>query len=262
MANYDAAAIANLDRLYGTPQIVDQRRRFRAILRPRPGEKGLDIGCGAGHLTCELAQEVVPGGQIFGVDESAEALAATKRRAENQGSASSISLRVADAGSLPFDDQTFDFAAAVQLYCYVRNIDGALAEARRVLRHGGRIAILDSDWDACVYRSSDDDFTRTLIAARSKRFAHAHLPRHLPALLKRAGLRLLSTEVIALIETALAASSFGAGLIASLRDAGLKEGLPPDRLDAWASDLRGRTGFGDWFFCLNRFVFLAERSER
>lgn len=259
MANFDAAAIARLDRLYAAPQVVAQRRRLREILSPRPGETGLDIGCGAGHLTCELARDV-PGGHIFGIDESADAVAASKARAESEGLAKAVTLRVSDASSLPFEDQGFDFAVAVQVYCYVKQIEVALGEARRVLRDGGRLAILDSDWDACLYRSADDELTRRLLAARSKhQFAHAHLPRHLPALLRSAGFRLVSSHVIVMMETEFHPDSFGVGLLGPIRDAGRKDGVSSEILQSWESDLRARTHEGQWFFCLNRFVFIAER---
>jgi ubiquinone/menaquinone biosynthesis C-methylase UbiE len=55
MQQFEAEDIARLERAYSTPQIVDQRRRFRAAVAARPGEVGLDVGCGAGHLACELA---------------------------------------------------------------------------------------------------------------------------------------------------------------------------------------------------------------
>ena len=51
MANFGAADIARLDRAYSTPQIVDQRRRIRAVVGARRSEVGLDIGCGPGYLS-------------------------------------------------------------------------------------------------------------------------------------------------------------------------------------------------------------------
>lgn len=53
MLTYDAKAVAHLDRLYSTPQIVDQRRRLRAVISARPGEVGLDLGCGVAYLASE-----------------------------------------------------------------------------------------------------------------------------------------------------------------------------------------------------------------
>ena len=262
MANYDAAAIARLNQLYAAPQIVEQRRRFRAILRARPGEKGLDVGCGAGHLSCELAREVGPGGRIYGIDTSPDSVAATKLKAEGEGLAGMVSAQIGDATALPFDDSSLDFLAVVQVYCYVGDVGKALAEARRALRPGGRAAILDSDWDTCLYRSADDDLTRRLIAARARRrFTHAHLPRELPELLHAARLRLTSTDVIPIIETSWDAESFGAGLLASMREEGRDEGVSREMLQAWENGMRSRTAPGQWFFSLNRFVFLVRRPD-
>ena len=72
MTNFDAADIARLDKAYSTPQIVDQRRRFRAAVAARPREVGLDVGCGPGHLACELAREVAPEGRIVAIDGNPE----------------------------------------------------------------------------------------------------------------------------------------------------------------------------------------------
>src|SRR5881394_2605578 len=55
---YNASMGARLEVLYASPQIVAQRRRFRELLGVRAGESGVDVGCGVGHLTCELAEDV------------------------------------------------------------------------------------------------------------------------------------------------------------------------------------------------------------
>jgi ubiquinone/menaquinone biosynthesis C-methylase UbiE len=258
MAMYDATAIANLNRLYAAPQIVEQRRRFRALLKARPGETGLDVGAGAGHLSCELIREVGPTGRIAAIDSSADAVAATRMKADAEGCARSVTAQVGDATRLPFDDSSFDFVAVVQVYCYVADVAKALAEAHRVLRPGGRIAILDTDWDTCVLRSTDEELTHRLLTARMRRrFAHAHLPRRLPELLHAARLRLALTEVIPIVETSWDAESFGAGLLPSLRQEGREDGIAEQKLEAWEKAMRSRTGPGEWFFSLNRFAFVA-----
>ena len=55
---FDARAVARLEKIYASPGIVEQRARTRAALGARPGERGLDIGCGPGFLTCDLAQSL------------------------------------------------------------------------------------------------------------------------------------------------------------------------------------------------------------
>jgi ubiquinone/menaquinone biosynthesis C-methylase UbiE len=67
---FEAADVARLDRAYSTPQIVHQRRRFRAAVAARPGEVGLDVSCGAGHLACELAREVMREAGSSPIDKS------------------------------------------------------------------------------------------------------------------------------------------------------------------------------------------------
>jgi trans-aconitate methyltransferase len=95
MQTFEAADIARLDRAYSTPQIVDQRRRFRAAVAARPGEIGLDVGCGAGQLACELAREVAPGGRIVAIDKSSQSVEASAARAANEKLADVIDVRTA-----------------------------------------------------------------------------------------------------------------------------------------------------------------------
>src|SRR5215831_2307224 len=82
---FDAQAAARLERIYASPEIVEQRARTRAALRIRPGERGLDIGCGPGFLSCELVREVGPSGRIVGIDASPEMLEAARARAAREG---------------------------------------------------------------------------------------------------------------------------------------------------------------------------------
>ncbi len=155
MTNFDAADIARLDKAYSTPQIVDQRRRFRAAVAARPREFGLDVGCGPGHLACELAREVAPEGRIVAIDRSPESVDASKARAVKEELADAVDVQVGDATALEFPDETFDFVVAVQVYCFVPNVARAIEEAARVLRKGGRLLVLESDWDMCIWKSRD-----------------------------------------------------------------------------------------------------------
>jgi arsenite methyltransferase len=260
MQTYDASAVARLEKLYGSPQIADQRRRLRAVIAARPGEKGLDIGCGVVYLACELAREVAPGGHIAAIDSSHDSVDASRKRIAAQGLGDSVRVGVGDAGALDFADATFDFAVVAQVYCYVRDVAGAIREAARVLRPGGRLVILDSDWDMCIWASGDRALTRRLIDARAQvQFAHAHLPRDLHRLIHAAGMTLSDLQAYPIIETRYDPDSYSAGLIDQTVKAGVRQGMPAEGVAAWEKDLRSRTDQGDWFFCLNRFIFTATR---
>jgi arsenite methyltransferase len=256
MTNFDAADIARLDKAYSTPQIVDQRRRFRAAVAARPREVGLDVGCGPGHLACELAKEVAPGGRIFAIDKSPESVDVTKARAVKEELTDSVDVQVGDATALGFPDDTFDFVVVGQVYSFVPNVARAIEEAVRVLRKGGRLLVLESDWDMCIWKSRDPIFTRRMISARAEtQFAHAYLPRDLHKLFHAAGLTVGDVQTFSIVETRYDPNSFGASVIGTTRDQALKHGLPAPDVAAWEQDLRSRTTEGEWFFCLNRFIF-------
>ena len=260
MLTYDAKAVARLERIYSTPQIVAQRERLRAVLQARPGELGLDVGCGAGHLACELAGELAPGGHIVGIDASGDSIEAAKARIAANALGDVVEAYLGDATALDFPSEHFDFIVGTQVYCYVPDVDRAIREAARVLRRRGRLVILESDWDMCTWESSDPSLTRRMLAARgAMQFAHAHLPRTLHRLLRSAGLTLVDAQVFPILETSYAPESFGVGSIDTTCQSALKHGVPAHDVAAWERDLRSRKDDGEWFFCLNRFVFTARK---
>jgi ubiquinone/menaquinone biosynthesis C-methylase UbiE len=254
------AVVARQEKLFSTPQAVDQRRRLRAILSARPGEFGLDVGCGVAHLACELAVEVAPGGRISAIDSRGESVEASKVRVGEAGLTDLVDVRPGDAADLPFPDGVFDFVVASQVYCYVPDVGRAVREAARVLRKGGRLVVLDSDWDMCVWASKDPVVTRRVIAARAAaQYAHPHLPRDLHALFRAAGMTITDAQSFALLEIRYDPDSFSVGSIPLTRDAALTHGVPAEEVGRWEDELRSRTSEGEWFFCLNRFVFTATK---
>ena len=259
MSKFDADDVARLERMYMSPQIAEQRARTRAVLAARAGEKGLDIGCGVGFLACEIAREVGSTGRVTGIDSSSGMVAAARNRAEREQLADRMKFLVGDAGSLDFPSATFDFAVAVQVYLYVIEIKQALAEAARVLRPGGRMVIVDTDWDSCLWRTSDRERHRRIIEARMRELAQPHLPPELPALLRQVGLTLDRVEVHPIINLRWERQSLSDGLIETTPGIVTRFGIDPVEAEAWVNDLRSRTAEGDYFFSLNRYLFLAKR---
>src|SRR5258706_16178993 len=100
MGKFDGAGVARLERMYGSPAIVEQRARTRAALAIRPGERGLDIGCGPGFLLCEMAREAGAQGRLVGLDVSADMVEAARQRAQREHLAGRIELGLGDATRL------------------------------------------------------------------------------------------------------------------------------------------------------------------
>lgn len=258
-AVFNAKAAAQLERMYASPQVVAQRAKFRQLLAARPGETGLDVGCGLAHLALELAQDVAPGGRIIALDNSEHMVAEAAARVAAAGLADAVPVRQGDATALDLADASVDFVVAAQVYSYVPEAARAVAEAARVLRPGGRLAVLETDWDLCTYESADPPLTRRIVEARAGHFAHPHLPRSLHRLMRAAGLTLTRCEAVPLIETRYDPESFGAGMLPVARSAALKSGIDAAVVEQWVADIRSRTGDGDYFFATFRFVFVATR---
>jgi SAM-dependent methyltransferase len=258
-AKFGAREVARLETVYASPAIAFQRARMRAALGVRPGERGLDVGCGPALLAVELGREVGSTGRIVGLDESPEMLAAARARIAREGLADRVEVREGDAARLDLPAASFDFVTAAQVYLYVPEIEGALAEAARVLRPGGRLAIVDTDWDSCVWLTADRERHRRVMEARLGHFAQRHLPPRLPGLLTRAGLRLTHTEAIPVLELEGGSDTFGGGLIESTADLAVRYGVPREEAEAWKADLLARAAGGEYFFSLTRYLFLATR---
>jgi SAM-dependent methyltransferase len=115
----------------------------------RPGQSLLDIGCGPGTITADLAELVAPG-TVTAVEVDADALALALAEARTRGQAN-ITFRVADAQALDLPDGTFDVVHAHQVLQHLADPVGALREMRRVARPGGVVAVRDSDYAAFAW---------------------------------------------------------------------------------------------------------------
>jgi hypothetical protein len=72
-------------------------------------------------------------------------------------------------------------------------------------------------------------------------------------------LSLAAVQTFSIVETRYDPSSYGASVIGITRDSALKYGMPSSDVAAWEEDVRSRTVEGEWFFCLDRFVFTGTK---
>lgn len=100
-----------------------------------PGQKVLDVACGTGVLAREAFRRVGDGGQVVGLDLNEEMLAVAARTEPK------IEWRQGDAGSLPFEDGTFDAVVSQFALMYFPDRVAALNEMWRTLAPGGRLAV-------------------------------------------------------------------------------------------------------------------------
>jgi ubiquinone/menaquinone biosynthesis C-methylase UbiE len=172
------------------------RSRGLQLLAARPGERVLEIGPGTGHAVAALARSVGPAGQVIGADLSARMLARSRHRAARAGCASRIRLIQGDAHQLPLRSGCFDavFMSFVLELIDTPQIPAVLGECRRVLRPGGRLAVV-----SLQLTQPPAAMARLYLAARR------HLPRlldcrpiPLPDLLADTGWRLRALQPLSL----------------------------------------------------------------
>ena len=124
----------------------------------RAGTSVLDIGCGPGSITVDLARLVAPG-PVTGIDRSEEAIAAAQGL---PGGASRVSFEAGDLYSLRFDDSTFDVVHAHQVLQHLEDPVGALVEMARVCRPDGLVAVRDGDYASMTWYPEYPELDRWL----------------------------------------------------------------------------------------------------
>jgi SAM-dependent methyltransferase len=187
---------------------------------------------------------------VFAVDPSES----MRELARSRGAA--LEIRSGSAEALPLPDDAVDVAVATQVLEYVPDVHKALAEIRRVLRPGGRLLVLDTDWDSIVWHSSDPERMRAVLAAWEEHLADPRLPRTLGLALRDAGFEVGPPTTYALLNTGTARGTFSAGLIPLIVDFVVgRRGVDAATARAWREDL---DGLGEaTFFSLNRYLFCA-----
>lgn len=160
-----AEARANYDRLSRWYDVLaGPERRFSArgvqLLRVEPAQTVLEIGFGTGHALLHLAKMTGPAGAVFGIDLSPGMLGVARRRVGRAGQTNCVHLALADAIHLPFPAASFAalfMGFALELFD-TPEIPTLLRECRRVLRPGGRVAVVSlakRDRDGLMVRFSE-----------------------------------------------------------------------------------------------------------
>jgi ubiquinone/menaquinone biosynthesis C-methylase UbiE len=106
---------------------------------PQPGERVLDLACGTGAPSLKVARRVGPSGHVVATDLSEEPLRIAAERARERG-LGNIEFQKADAHALPFGEDEFDLVTCRFGVMFFADLPRALAEMKRVLKPGGRIA--------------------------------------------------------------------------------------------------------------------------
>lgn len=132
-----------------------------AFLTPhiKASDKILDVGCGPGTITADLAQ-LVPQGKVIGCDPVASVLEQARSHASSRG-LTNVTFEAVDANQLPYPDETFDVVTCHQVLQHVSDPVGILREMRRVVKRGGGIvAAREADYRTFAWYPEPAELSR------------------------------------------------------------------------------------------------------
>ncbi|MFC4111059.1 methyltransferase domain-containing protein [Nonomuraea zeae] len=237
-----------LDIADAIPSAVMLRARSYELLRLRPGDSAVDVGCGAGRAVAELYDRKVA---AVGVDVSEEMIAVAQQRWPD------ADFRIGNAYSLPLGDHEVTGYRADKVFHELNDAIRALAEANRVLAPGGRTVLIGQDWDTFVIDSEQPDLTRTIVHARAELTPNPRAARSYRNLLLGSGFREVEVEVHVGVFTDKTMLGMVTGIAEAVHAAGI---ITREQYDAWTAEQIRRAEQNRLFLALPLFVGSATRG--
>jgi ubiquinone/menaquinone biosynthesis C-methylase UbiE len=158
-----AKGYVGLDYLQTVSEVLRPvKNRSYLLMQIEKEQKILDVGCGPGTDTINLAKLVGQLGQICGVDHDSEMIEKARQRAEQEEVSAWVEHKCSDSKSLPYQDNYFDASRSERVFQHLLDPQSTLGEMVRVTKKGGWIVVVDSDWGTLSINSEDVDIERRL----------------------------------------------------------------------------------------------------
>ncbi|GIF77487.1 methyltransferase domain-containing protein [Asanoa siamensis] len=216
-------------------EILRVRAAAWEALRPEPGQRLLDAGAGAGEVARDLAVAVGTTGEVVALDSSARTLAAAR---EITPPGLPIRFVRGDITALDLAPDSFDGVRSERVLQHLADPDQAVRELARVTRPGGRVCLVDTDWESAATDGVPADLA-TAMRDRLLSLAadhHNDMGRTLRRRLVRAGL----TDVTATPVTCVFTDPASAGVVMPFFNPAVppEAGMIPDDLrERWFAEV-------------------------
>jgi ubiquinone/menaquinone biosynthesis C-methylase UbiE len=184
MLKFDEEITTLLEIAYQGGDVRRRRRMAFDALHLVRGDVVVDIGCGNGLLTEEIARAVGEEGRVIGIDPSGDMRAAAEARCGDQQTVEFID---GTADDLPLQDGIVDKAVSVQVLEYLGDIPAAISEAHRVLRPGGRFVAIDTGFHTLDWFTEDENRMARVVDAWNHHYTEARVAALWPRLVRDAG---------------------------------------------------------------------------
>ena len=253
MVDFNANKAQSSDLAYQSPGVVNQRLRTQNAMVISAGDRVIDIGCGTGLSLRELAIAVGPKGKAVGLDPSQDMLDIAAKRCSDLPQAS-VELGTLD--TIVHKLAKFDAASLVQVLRYVDDVPTALENTFKLLVPGGRLAIVETDWNGTILNSNYPNVTRKILDAHDDDVPSANLPTKLIGLIGAAGYSAANVEAVPLLETSWIEGTFTYSMFIKFAELAVALGaITKTDAKLWLDDLQAKNDEGAYFFCVNRMLF-------
>jgi ubiquinone/menaquinone biosynthesis C-methylase UbiE len=149
------------------PDTEELNQRLCELVAPKPGENILEVGSGSGVICRMLTSCLQPDGVVIGMDISSEMAITAHKYAMTAGYTRGIDFGAASAASLPFPETSFDCALAARLLLHAAYPGQVIREMKRLVKPGGRVVVMDWDFDSVTVDHPDKQTTRKILHWRN-----------------------------------------------------------------------------------------------
>jgi len=257
------AGIAEVLELRGRhPQQIAIRESYLGLVPDWIGRRVVEVGCGTGVVSRELARRVGPIGTVLALDPCPEFVADAEKRASESDFAQ-LTFALGDARALDLPDASCDVAVAVTVLCHVPERERVLRELHRVVRPGGYALVMDGDYASNQLTHPNRATTDRIVAAwRSQVVDDPYLVRRLEPLLGDAGFEIGEVRGHAHVEVGRVertTSFIWQWSLFALKQARAIDAVSESEGDAWLDALRHLHDDGGFFGSVNYVSMLARR---
>jgi SAM-dependent methyltransferase len=230
-------------------------RRLRewahSALAARSGERAVDVGSGTGSETHVLALAVGPRGEATGVEPNPGLRAVARQRSDR------ARFVDGDATALPFESRSVDLVWCERVFQYLSDPDVAAGEIARVLRPGGRVALIDTDWGTAIIHPGEPAVAEAVARSTLRAAANPHSGRKLAGQLVAAGLRIEDIGSQALVHDH---TNFNWPFVRMLANAAEAVGeITSGQRDAFLEELRSGGDAGALHMSVTMYAVVARR---
>ncbi|MCP4604461.1 MAG: methyltransferase domain-containing protein [Proteobacteria bacterium] len=176
--------------------LAEIKRTSYSLMDIQPNDRVLDVGCGLGGDSISLTDLVGPEGYVVGVDADWSNITRAHRRAKEADVQYQIGFTGADVTMLPFPSDTFAACRSERLFQHLLDPERALSEMARVIKPGGWIVVLDTDWGTLSIDTTEIDIERRIARFIAEEFVpNGYSGRQLHRLFRLCGLQDIRVRV-------------------------------------------------------------------